>query len=229
MSAKTQQANPIRTSARFAPLSLLLGIVLSALGVVFLLSQMAFSVKSGVLAEFSRCLKGLSGELCLLFPLFMLLIAAKLLVSTAHRVSARDIAAIGGVYLCLLAGMDLITFVTGTGNLMDFIQKENARMMMTYPDSYGAYLKQAYMMPDKLGQTGGGLIGMLIAYPVWKLFGQVLGIVILALACIALLLWLVRIHPLRLLRSQSDAPERPRREKGCCCGRKDGCRKRLLA
>ena len=214
MTAKQTKATPgIKTSSRLAPLNILLGVVLCVLGVVFLLSQMTFPVKSYVLTEFSRCLKGLSGELCLLMPLMMLLIGIKLLVSTAHNVSMRDVGALTGVLICLLAGMNMITFVTGTGNLMDYVQKENGRMMMTYPDSYGAYLRQAYMMPDKLGQTGGGLIGMLIAYPLWKLLGQVISIIVLALSCIALLLWLVRIHPLDMLRAPSDAAERPRREK----------------
>ncbi len=214
MSAKAQPAKPIKTSARFAPFSLLLGVVLCAVGVVFLLSQMVFPVRSYVLGEFSRCLKGLGGELCLLLPLLMLLAGAKLLVSTAHRVSARDVLALSGITLCLFAGMNLITFVTGTGNLMDYISKENARMVMVHPDSYGAYLRQAYMMPDKLGQTGGGLIGMLIAYPIWKALGPVLGVAALSVACIAQLLWLVRIHPLNLLRRPPEAAQaRPRREK----------------
>lgn len=213
MSAKTQTSPTIKTSARMAALSILLSVVFGVLGIVFLLSQMTFQVKSYVLSEFSRCLKGLCGELCLLFPVFMLFVSAKLLVSTAHRVSARDVLALGGIYLCLLAGMNLITYVTGTGNLMEYIRKENARLMMTHPDSFGAYLRQAYMLPDKLGQTGGGLIGMVISYPLWRLLGQVVGIVVLALACIALFLHLLRIHPLLALRRMGElAGERPRKE-----------------
>ena len=196
-------AASVRTSMRTAPVCLVLGVVCLVLGAMFLLSQV-WHGGSTALEEMSYSLQGLSGQLCLLLPLLLLLIGVKLLVSLGHQVAVKDVLILCALYFLVLAFQTLITMITGRGSLMAYIGQINEQRVVAHPASYGAYLRRAYALG---AQCGGGLFGMLLAYPLWKVLGQVGGAVLLGCAMAVLFLLLVRVNPAEMINQTSDRME----------------------
>lgn len=196
-------AASVRTSMRTAPVCLVLGVVCLVLGAMFLLSQV-WHGGSTALEELSYSLQGLSGQLCLLLPLLLLLIGVKLLVSLGHQVAVKDVLILCALYFLVLAFQTLITMITGRGSLMAYIGQINEQRVVAHPASYGAYLRRAYALG---AQCGGGLFGMLLAYPLWKVLGQVGGAVLLGCAMAVLFLLLVRVNPAEMINQTSDRME----------------------
>ncbi len=60
--------------------------------------------------------------------------------------------------------------------------------------AYQRYNNQLNPLP------GGGVMGMLVAFPVWKILGQVGGVIFLCISLIALLFALFRVNPVLLFQ-----------------------------
>lgn len=186
---KGNAAHGLHTSMRSAPLQLLAGIVLLTAGLMFLLSQI-WRGNSTVLLDMNRALQGLCGSLCLLMPVWMIYAAVKLLFGLEHKVPMKDVWIMLALFTAILAFQTLITMITGRGSLMDYIGYVNEQNVVNNPTGYGAYLRRAYSLGSQLG---GGLLGMLVAFPVWSLLGQVFSALLFAVGAIALFIWLLGI------------------------------------
>lgn len=186
------------TTGRGAAVAVTFGITLLTLGIALFIAQMTAG-ESYVLQQMKQAMKGLAGPLCIGLPLLLCWGGAKLLVSARHRVSARDFLLVSGIYLLILAGYTLIARVPQGGSslcFMDYVGRLNYEQDAYTYDTLSAYLRRAYQLR---GGGAGGLLGMLVAYPVWKVAGAVPGAVISALLLIVLVLVLFRINPARLL------------------------------
>ncbi|MBE5777543.1 MAG: DNA translocase FtsK [Clostridiales bacterium] len=200
---KGAAAHGLHTSMRAAHIRLLGGVVLLVVGVLFLLSQL-WRGNSTVLWDISAALQGLSGSLCLLLPVWMIYAAVKTLVGLWHRVPMRDVWITLGLLIVILAFQTLITMITGRGSLMEYIGYINEQRVMENPASYGAYLKRAYGLGSQLG---GGLLGMLLAYPIWGLLGQWPSAVLLVVGAVALFIWLLGINLKETIEQMSSRQE----------------------
>jgi len=110
----------------------------------------------------------------------------------------------------MLVAMALMHLVSTTGNpsvpLMNHFLETN-RSLYTAPGAFDAFLARGYDLGAKIGM-GGGLLGMLIAWPMWVLTGLVPAIVILVLSFVLLALFLFKMNPKRLFHfpgSQNDS------------------------
>ena len=91
------------------------------------------------------------------------------------------------VLICTAA--TLVTFV-GSASLMDYLQSYIAQMSVA--DTMPAYLTRAFDFGSRYG-IGGGLIGMLLSWPLWKGLGAIFGAVIIILAAVVTFLFLIRL------------------------------------
>ena len=190
------------TTGKGAPIAITFGMTLLTLGLAFLLSKMTAG-ESYVLRELSLFMDGLAGNMWLCVPFLLCWGGAKLLVSARHRVSARHFFLVLCILLLLMAGYTLIAKVPMDGSsvsYMDYLARMRDERDPYADNPYYVYMQQAF----RLGRNGaGGLLGMLIAYPVWKLFRNVLGTVLLTILLIVLLMALFRFNPGRLMQSAS--------------------------
>ena len=112
------------------------------------------------------------------------------------------------MYLCLLGILTLVTSVSSRGNtLMNYIANNNKNVLGLIDNtSFSAYLTGAYNLRGFNGGqlAGGGLLGMLIAYPVYSVFNTVGGATLLIMLELVLLLVLLRLNPAELITSMSD-------------------------
>ena len=211
--AKTKPSQPtLVTTGRGAAFSITLGIVLLTLGAAWLLSLFSGG-SSYVLSEMAQALEGLGGGLYLPLPFLACWIGVKLLVSARHRVAARDVLLVSALYLLTLAGYTLIARVSQSGaalSFMDFVGKQNYKTMETGYASYSAYLRQAYALR---ASGAGGLLGMLVAYPVWRVLGRVVGVFFVAVLLLLLLALLVRFKPGEAFERASQRGEKRRQER----------------
>ena len=216
--ARKKNQPALATSGRGAAFCVTFGIVSITLGAAWLLSLL-FDRESYVLRELCRALMGLAGPLCWGLPFLFIWGGVKLLVSTRHAVGARNFLIVGALYWLALAFCALLTRVSTSSGLqsyMEYVGRQSYQSMLSGYDGMGAYLHQAYA----LRSMGGGMIGMLLAFPVWKGLGLIGGCLLIAAAMIVLLFLLLRLNPGDLFRTVSDksearraAQERKRRER----------------
>ena len=186
-----------------------LGIVCLTLGFAWLLSLMA-GRDSYVLSQLSLMLQGLCGPLCPIFALLVIWGGAKLMVSARHRVSVRTYVIVVAIYLMVLAGYTLAARVQQNGEVftyLDYVNKQNYISMPLNHDSFAAYLYQAYAQRTS---GAGGLLGMLLAYPLSKILSRIGALMLIAVGIIVLLFLLFRLNPGDLFRSASDHGEQRR-------------------
>lgn len=206
--AKAKNAQ-ILTTDRGGPLRLALGGVLLAVGLGWAFAMVMGTVSAwNTLRLFRDTANGLAGVLCPLLPVFALSGGALLCVSARRRVSPRAYLLLLAMYLCMLGILTLVTSVSSRGNtLMNYIANNNKNVLGLIDNtSFGAYLTGAYNLRGFNGGrlAGGGLLGMLIAYPVYSVFNIVGGATLLIMLELVLLLVLLRLNPAELITSLSD-------------------------
>ncbi len=200
---KKNQQPDVQTSSRYAPMCIALGVVLLTFGLAFLLSRVV-KADSYVLTLLSDTLNSLGGALDILVPFWLMWLGLKLLASARHQVAVRDVLLLSLMLFSLLAFRTLISFVTGGGNLMEYIKIENERRIEADPAAFTSYLKFAY---NHRGSNGGGLLGMLLAYPLWRLLGWMGAVVMLAILMITALIVFFRLHPIELFNTAAQRGE----------------------
>ena len=189
MSKKTPKAAVLRTTAKHVWLRLIPGCVLLCAAMLFFLS-MSGSFESRALGAAYETMAGLGGNLFPLLPWLLLFLAAKLILSAYRRVTAREAWLICALYVLALAFLTLVTTVQGKGDLMSFFATAEAGGCRSYAD----YLQASRTVRYGYHQAyGGGVLGMLLAYPLWRTLGRTLAAVLTALlflGCVWLLLQL---------------------------------------
>ncbi|MBE5787989.1 MAG: hypothetical protein E7324_10735, partial [Clostridiales bacterium] len=209
---KKQAAPALATTGRGAAFCIALGIVMLTMGMMLLISLL-WGNYSHVLGRLNAALQGLGGTLCLPLPLFFCWAGIKLLVSTRHKVSVRDILIFFLLYLMVLAGYTLLAQVSDNNSYisyMDYVGKRNARQAMAAPESFSAYLQQAFTQKT---HGPGGLLGMLVAYPVWMVLGRIVGFIFILALSVVLIFLLLRANPGELMRKLSDSSEQMRQRR----------------
>ena len=214
--AQTKKAQvKIKTTDRGGMARLIIGCVLIAVGLgwffgLFMNTSSAWST----LRFFRDTANGLGGALCMLLPVYALWGGGLMYASSRRRVSYRIYLCALGMYLCLLSILTLITSVGNrTNSLMLYIGNSNKTSLgIVNNTSFTAYLRGAYNLRAFNGGqlAGGGLLGMLLAYPLYAVFGAPGGVTLLALAMVVLFLILIRVNPADIISAVSD--RRYRRE-----------------
>lgn len=215
MSVKKQRTSPtganVKTSARLAPLSYVFGVVILTLGIAWLISLMT-NVDSVVMEMLKNVLIGLSGRLYFVLPLLFIWLGTALFLHAYHRVSARNILLAFCLYLAASAMISMVTFVTGKGNLMEYAYTYNRQRLVSSPGSITAYMQRLFTWGSagSMQLCGGGALSVLFAYPAFKLFGVIGGIIFLGVLLIVLFLALTRINVIDTIRTLSDRMEKRR-------------------
>ena len=207
--------NQVKTTDRGGMARLIFSCVFVALGLAWLFGLVMDTVSAWrTLRLFRDTANGLAGALCALLPAFSLWAGGLLLASARRKTSPRVYLCALGMYLCLLAILTLVTSIgSRTISLMDYIANSNKDALhIANNTSFGAYLTGAYNLRAFNGGqlVGGGLMGMLLAYPINNVFGPVGGVALLAVLMLILLLVMLRVNPADIVSMIGD--HRYRRE-----------------
>lgn len=195
--AKKQQVTEYVTTGKNAAVTVTCGIVFLALGICWLLAML--SAGEGYIAkELARSLNGLCGPVCVLFPVLIGWCGVTMLVSARHRVNGRACVIGLVLYLLCLAAYTLTARYSPSHSYLDFLSEQQ---MLS---GYGAFLQRAYMDGAK---GAGGLLGMLLAYPIWQLMGSFLGMVFIVAVFIALIFLMLRKSPIELIQKMSEGSD----------------------
>ncbi len=208
------QPAPVHTTGRGAALCITLGMFMLTLGLGFVIAMTGIQ-ESYILYQLYWMLLGLCGPLCPGLTFLLIWGGAKLLVSSRHRVSARNFFIVTALYLLVLAGYTLIARVPqGGGNFlpyMDFVTRQAEYAGVSVQHEFSACLNQAYLQRS----TGaGGLLGMLIAWPLANTLTRVGASILVGALIAALLMIFLRLHPGNLFQAASDWGEKIREKRG---------------
>lgn len=206
---KTNNPSALVTTGQGAPLSVTLGITLMVVGFMWLFSMMISPRSSYILDQMALTLYGLCGPMCPFFPVLLIWGGVKWMVSARHKVAVRDILIVTALYWLLLAGHTLAARVMqGVTNpsYLDYLGNVNFQGIPANHDDLSDYLYLAFKLDTKTG----GMLGMLLAYPLWKLLTRIGALVFVAAAAVTLIFILFRINPGDLFRKASDRSEQIR-------------------
>ncbi len=199
--AKKQQMPEYVTTGKHAAVTVTFGIVFLALGLCWLLAML--SAGEGYIAkQLALSLNGLCGPVCVLFPILIIWCGAMMLVSTRHRVNGWACVIALAMYVLILTAVTLTArcaTVSGSPNYLHYLY-ENEGM-----NGYGNFLAQA--SKDGRNGSGGGLIGMLLAYPIWRLMGTVIGMIFVVAMFIVLIFLLLKKNPVDVIQKLSEGSE----------------------
>ncbi len=198
---KQKGTAPKKKAQVYSPEALLLrtiiGIVLLSVGALAFVSLIT-EIEGEVFRLVRPVVQGLAGGLCLLLPLFVAWAGVLVAFSARKKMKSRAILLSFTVYLCLLALIVLVSHHPDTRGpyidmtLMDYIRIVNQGNMAVNPDNYPDYLKQAYLLCSPRGESG-GLLGMLLAWPLYMGLGIAGGVAVLGLSILGLLILLSRL------------------------------------
>jgi len=182
---------------------MIVGLLLIALGVLIFLANalgMAGDVFDG-LRLFSR---GLCGALGIILPVIPVWGGVLVIMSIQRKPPMRPflLAILLLVVMCTAAS--LLTFV-GSQSLLDYFKASIFQVGET--DTLPAYLTRAFDLGSRRS-VGGGLMGMVLAWPLWKGLGAVFSGVVMILAAVVVFLFLIRLdvkgiwHKIQLRRDE---------------------------
>lgn len=175
----------------------ILGIVLIAVGSLAFVSLIT-EMEGEVFKLVRPVVQGLAGGLCLLLPLFVAWAGVLVAFSARKKMKVRAILLSFTVYLCLLALIVLVSHHPDTRgpyidmSLMEYIKVANTGNSVINPDNYLDYLKQTFLLCSLRGESG-GLLGMLLAWPLYMGLGIVGGVAVLGMGILGLLILLSRL------------------------------------
>ena len=169
---------------------LIVGLLLVALGVLILLANalgMAGDVFDG-LRQFSR---GMCGALATVLSVIPIWGGVLVILSTQKKPALRPFLLACLLFVLVCTAATLMTFVGSfSTSLVDHIQ--GIVQATGRPDSMPAYLTQGFEY-GRHSSMGGGLVGMLLAWPLWKGLGSIFGAVIVILGAVVNFLFLIRL------------------------------------
>ena len=160
----------------------ILGILLMAMGVLAGASTVNL-LQGSVFAAIRHIVQGLGGTLCFGVPIFIVWGGLIVLLSAYRKTSLRAFVLLFLFYVFVLAILNMI-YKTSTQTLMEYYA-------VNTDGSYFAVLQKSYSVSAAQGSSG-GVIGMLIAWPLVTFIGTVGGVIILSLLCLICLLFFSR-------------------------------------
>ncbi len=195
-------------SAGTLELRFVIGLILVALGVLVFLAA-GLQLKGSAFDSIRALFCGLCGGVTVLFPVIPIWGGVLMILSTQKKTSPRELLLVSGLYLALAAGLTLVMHTAYNGknmSLMDYLLNLNATKYNP-ADSYQLFLSRGWELGRK--GTGGGGLGMLLAWPIWKTIGIIPGVLLLVLLCIGDGLLLFRVDVKKLFgQAQQKAKAR---------------------
>lgn len=143
------------------------GLLLIALGVLIFLS-VVMGMSGDVFAGMRQISRGLAGSLAWLLPLFPVWGGVLIILSTYRKTPLRTFLLAALLYLLVLTALNLISRI-GSTSLMQYFAQQNYNKGQT-PTAFDAYLARSYEMGVK--GYAGGTLGMLLAWPLYRLIGS---------------------------------------------------------
>jgi DNA segregation ATPase FtsK/SpoIIIE-like protein len=206
LTTRSKAQQNVRSTDRAGTLSLSLGIIIMAFGLASMLGISAPTTTKS-LALFKSLTIGIAGPFYIPFPILTTIFGAFLAVSSKRKVSFRLILLLMAFYQGILVLLTLLSSITGYGSLMDYTLNLNIHYRNhPNPASYGAYLSAAFSQfggrADPL--PGGGWLGMLLAFPLWRLLGFA-GSIALTIFCMVIIFFsIISINPLLIIQHMID-------------------------
>lgn len=207
--------NQMQTTDRAGSFVLLLGLLILVFGLLLLLGAYAPTVSPSLVA-LKNLVLGIGGQLGGIVAIWFIICGFMLCIASKHSLPFNRIMSALGILLCVLALMTLTTRIGGYGPLMDYVGSLNTYFgNYVQPEGMGAYLSGAFSQYyGRLSPLpGGGLLGMLLAYPLWKMLGTVGAILLISFALIALVFVFLHISPMDIVAffgrkaSQAEKPD----------------------
>ena len=175
----------------------ILGIVLIALGGLAFVSVFT-NMDSVIFKSIRPVVQGLAGGLCLLLPGFFVWAGGLVAFSARKQVKIRTFVLSFAVYLCLLALIVLVSRIPDNRGpyieypLMEYIKVVNVGDEPQEAKDYLYYIGRAYKLCSPMGASG-GVLGMLLAWPLYVGLGIEVGVGLLGIAILGLLILLSRL------------------------------------
>ena len=171
-------------SADTMALRYIAGLALAALGVMMFMA-VDLNMSGNIFQGLRQVCFGISGGMAYVMPVLPLWAGGLVIWSTQRKAPVRPwiFALLSFCGIC--AFMILITR-TSSGEYLNYLT--NNKQL-----GWGNALERAYQR-----QASGGALGVIFAWPVWSLLGQVLGILIYFLATLFCLLMMVNLTPMRI-------------------------------
>ena len=181
-------------SADSMVVSLVAGLVLISLGALILLSA-ALKLDGDIFRLLRTFSYGVTGTLAVALPVVPVWGGVLIIISTQRKPPVRPFVLGCVILLLICTTITLLTFDSTGMSLMDIIQVGAARDGLD--DSYVTYLSDGYQYGCGLRRPGyfigGGWVGMLLAWPLWKGFGAIGGGVIAILLALVAFLFMIRL------------------------------------
>jgi DNA segregation ATPase FtsK/SpoIIIE-like protein len=187
-------------TAEQAALQTLLAMLLIALGVMGFLA-VALRMQGDVFTAIREVCYGLAGALAIVLPAWPVWLGVLLLVQTKRRMSPRVFLLFTALFL--LAGA-LLTLMTSTGNPARALPDYFWAQANPADRDYLWLIRRSYTFSASRG-AGGGALGMLTAYPLWRLIGPLGASAVGILLAVVLLLVLFRFDPKAFIKKMKVA------------------------
>ena len=182
-------------SADSMAVRLVVGLMLIALGLLISLS-MVMNMPGEVFASVKQVSQGLAGGLAFLLPVIPIWGGGLLLFSVQKKVPLRPFILTCALYLLILTAAVLVsTSGSPAMPLMNYYKQLN-QSRAAHPDAYDQFLARAYETGVK-GRSG-GLLGMLLAWPIWRLLGVIPGAIVSILLAVVSAMGIFRLTPQRI-------------------------------
>ena len=206
-----QGKRPPAYSADSMAVRLVIGLMLIALGLLIFLS-IAMSMPGDVFTGVRQVSRGLAGGLAFLLPVFPVWGGGLMLFSVQRKVPLWPFIMACVLYMLAMASAVLVTY---TGNptmpLMEYLYQQN-RVRTNQPYAFDQFLARAYEQGVNSGRSG-GLLGMLLAWPIWRLLGAIPGAIATILLAIVSAMAMFRLTPARIMAlAQRGSEARQRRD-----------------
>ena len=153
-----------------------IGIAVLCLGILMFAVQFVPS-SGGFLNQCMLLVRGLGGTLCLLLPIMVCWLGVMLVFFKDNRVSKRT----------LICGLLLFFFVETMFQLFQVNLIQSALIADKKAVNYLGFLTRSYTY-DSFSCTGGGFIGALLAWPMYKAFDVWGALIVLVFACTMVLM-----------------------------------------
>lgn len=161
------------------------GLSLMALGVLMFLALLGV-FQGNVFDGARKITSGLGGAFAFFVPVWPIWGGALLALSSRKKAPIRPFLLGFGAFLLLSAILTELTFTAMNGanvSVMDSLRMKT--------NGLGGYLQEAFALGIR--GIGGGAMGMLLAWPVWRLIGAIPGAVLLILGLLVVLFFLFHV------------------------------------
>ncbi len=167
---------------------LIVGLLLIALGVLIFLAN-ALNMAGDVFAALRQFSRGMCGAIAIVLPVIPIWGGILVMISIQRKPSLRAFLLAVLMLILICTAATLLTFV-GANSLMDYYTSILAQNSIA--DTMPAYLARAFDFGGRYN-IGGGLLGMLLSWPLWRGMGHIGGAIVVILAAVVAFLFLIRL------------------------------------